>query len=133
MILGLGTDLIDSRRIEKMMVDHPSRFLEKYFTSEEIKEYRARESAGTHILYLAKRFAAKEAFAKALGTGFQDGLYMKDLQILNKDQGKPVIECLDGALEKLEQFAHGCKGCKIHLSLTDEPPYAQATVIIEGI
>ncbi|MEM7618071.1 MAG: holo-ACP synthase [Pseudomonadota bacterium] len=133
MILGLGTDLIDSRRIEKMMTDYPARFLEKYFTSEEIKEYEVRENAGTHILYLAKRFAAKEAFAKALGTGFQDGLYMKDLQILNKEQGKPVIECLNGALEKLEKFAHGCKGCKIHLSLTDEPPYAQATVIIEGI
>jgi len=133
MILGLGTDLIDSRRIEKMLEDHPKRFLEKYFTSREIEEYQLRKKTGAHILYISKRFASKEAFAKAIGTGFKKGLYMKDIQILNDKNGKPVLECFDKALDKLEQFAHGCKGCKIHLSLTDEPPYAQATVIIEGL
>jgi len=133
MILGLGTDLIDSRRVEKMIEDYPIRFLTKYFTPSEINEFHLREKSGRHILYLSKRLAAKEAFSKALGTGFQNGLYMIDVEIINNEKGKPFIQCHNNALQKLEDFAHGCKGCKIHLSLTDEPPYAQATVIIESL
>ncbi len=133
MILGLGTDLVDVRRIEKLLSAHENRFLEKYFTDGEIENFKENKKNENHILYLAKRFAAKEAFAKAIGTGFQDGLIMKEIEIFNNEKGKPFIRCFGAAFQKLEDFAHGCKGCKIHLSLTDEPPYAHATVIIEGI
>jgi len=133
MILGLGTDLVDVRRIENLLKAHEDRFLEKYFTNLEAQNFQSNKKNKNHILYLAKRFAAKEAFAKALGVGFQDGLYMKDIEIYNNEKGKPFVRCHSGALQKLEEFVHGCKGCRLHLSLTDEPPYAQATVIIEGI
>ena len=133
MILGLGTDLIDSNRIEALIGVHEKRFLDKYFTPLEQVEYEKRKSTETHILFLAKRFAAKEAFSKAIGTGYRDGLYMVDVEVRGDRKGKPYIQCHGAALEKLEEFAHGCKGCKLHLSLTDEPPYAQATVIIESL
>lgn len=133
MILGLGTDLVDARRIETLLNKHEQRFLDKYFTAQEIETYKSRQESGSHILYLAKRFAAKEAFAKAMGTGIQEGLFMKEIEIINDKKGRPFIQCHGRAFAALENFSHGCKACKIHLSLTDEPPYAQATVIIEAI
>ncbi len=133
MILGLGTDLVDSRRIETLLNNHEDRFLDKYFTVQEIKIYQSRKDTADHILYLAKRFAAKEAFAKAMGTGIQEGLFMKEIEIISNEKGRPFIQCHGQAFKALEKFSHGCKACKLHLSLTDEPPYAQATVIIEAI
>jgi holo-[acyl-carrier protein] synthase len=133
MILGTGIDLVDSRRLEKVMENHRDRFQERYFTKVEIDLIKQREKAGTDIMSLAKRYAAKEACAKALGCGFVNGVYMKDIEISNDALGKPFIKLTNGALERLTEITPKGQEIAIHLSLTDEPPYAQAQVIIEGI
>ncbi len=131
MIIGTGIDLIDIRRIEELMAKHGERFQARYFTSAEIKTATLREKAGTHILAFAKRFAAKEACAKALGTGFIDGIFMRDIEVTNDALGKPTLTVTGGALERLKTLTPEGKTAHIHLSLTDEPPYAQAQVMIE--
>jgi holo-[acyl-carrier protein] synthase len=133
MILGTGIDLIDIRRLENIMEKHGDRFLERYFTPTEIITIEKRKAAGTHILALAKRFAAKEACAKALGTGFIDGIYMRDIEVINDALGKPSLNLQGGALERLKNMAPNNAETALHLSLTDEPPYAQAQVIIESL
>jgi len=133
MILGTGIDLLDVRRIEKLMDQFGERFETRYFTAQEIKTASLREKAGTKIMAFAKRFAAKEACAKALGTGFIDGIYMSDIEVTNDALGKPSLELSGGALKRLEDITPDGKKPVIHLSLTDEPPYAQAQVIIEAI
>jgi len=133
MIIGTGIDLIDIRRIETLMAKHGARFKERYFTPAEILLVEGRVASGRDILTLAKRFAAKEACAKALGTGFIDGLKMQEIEVCLDAKGKPYL-CLSG---KAQELAHGLtpEGMRpvLHLSLTDEPPYAQAQVIIEAI
>lgn len=131
MIIGTGIDLIDMRRIEDLMTKHGERFQARYFTAAEIETAAKRKKAGTHILAFAKRFAAKEACAKALGTGFIDGIFMRDIEVTNDALGKPTLSLSDGALERLNTLTPEGKTPYIHLSLTDEPPYAQAQVIIE--
>lgn len=133
MIIGTGIDLLDVRRIEKLMDQFGERFEARYFTAQEIKTAMQREKAGTKIMALAKRFAAKEACAKALGTGFIDGIFMKDIEVTNDQWGKPSLTVTGGALERLQEMTPKGKNIVIHLSLTDEPPYAQAQVIIEAI
>lgn len=133
MILGTGIDLLDMRRLEKLMETHGARFQERYFMPSEIETAMQREKAGTHILAFAKRFAAKEACAKALGTGFIDGIFMRDIEVTNDELGKPSLTLHNGALERLKTMVPEGKTAKLHLSLTDEPPYAQAQVIIEVI
>lgn len=133
MILGTGIDLLDIRRLEKIMEGHGDRFKERYYTAVEIKTAMARQEAGTDLLAFAKRYAAKEACAKALGTGFIDGIFMKDIEVTNDALGKPSLMLYNGALERLESMTPQGAQVVLHLSLTDEPPYAQAQVIIEAI
>ena len=132
MILGTGIDLLDIRRLEKIMDRHGARFKGRYYTPVEIKTAEARRETGTEILAFAKRYTAKEACAKALGTGFIDGIFMKDIEVTNDSFGKPSLTLYGGALSRLEAMVPAGKQAVLHLSLTDEPPYAQAQVIIEA-
>lgn len=133
MIIGTGIDLLDIRRLEKIIERHGERFKERYFSDEEIKTAASRVQAGTELLAFAKRYAAKEACAKALGTGFIEGIFMKDIEVTNDELGKPSLTLHNGALDRLNTMLPEGKMAHIHLSLTDEPPYAQAQVIIEAL
>lgn len=133
MIIGTGSDLIDIRRIEKTLDRFGARFIERCFAPIEIEKAERRRSAGTHIATYAKRFAAKEACSKALGTGFNHGVYMRDIAVTNDSNGKPSLTLSGGALEQLHALIPHGKTALIHLTLTDEPPLAQAHVIIECI
>ncbi len=132
MIIGIGNDLIDISRIEKTLARFGERFIQRCFTEEEIKKAERRRSAGTHIATYAKRFAAKEACSKALGTGFSNGVYMKDIGVVNDALGKPTLTLTGGAALRLQALIpDGMQGV-IHVTLTDEPPTADALVIIEA-
>jgi len=133
MIIGTGSDLIDIRRIEKTLARFDQRFIQRCFTIEEIERAERRRGAGTHIATYAKRFAAKEACSKALGTGLNHGVYFKDIAVINDKNGKPSIRLTGGALKYLESISPINHEINIHLTLTDEPPIAMAYVIIEGI
>lgn len=133
MIIGTGNDLIDIRRIEKTLSRFGTRFIERCFSPEEIAKAERRRAAGTHIATYAKRFAAKEACSKALGTGFNHGVYMRDIAVTNDMNGKPSLTLSGGALNRLQSMTPNGKTAIIHLSLTDEPPLALATVMIEAI
>jgi holo-[acyl-carrier protein] synthase len=129
LILGLGTDLCDIRRVEKVMARFGDRFLTRVFTETE----RARAGGRTEALRaatFAKRFAAKEACAKALGTGFSRGVFHSDMGVVNLPSGQPTLALTDGALARLEALTPPGLLAEIALSLTDEPPYAFAQVII---
>lgn len=133
MIIGTGNDLIDIRRIEKTLERFGQRFIERTFAPIEIAKAERRRAAGTHIATYAKRFAAKEACSKALGTGFNQGVFMKDIAVSNDPSGKPTLILTNGALKRLEALTPAGKTAVIHLTITDEPPLAQAFVIIEAI
>lgn len=133
MIIGTGNDLIDIRRIEKTLARHGQRFIDRCFTPIEIARAERRRGAGTHIATYAKRFAAKEALSKALGTGFSNGVYMKDIGVVNDPWGRPTLALTGGAAVRLAALTPAGKQAVIHLTLTDEPPLAQATVIIEAV
>lgn len=134
MIIGLGNDLCDIRRIEKSLERFGARFTERVFTPLERAKAERRAGnvkawAGTY----AKRFAAKEACAKALGTGFSRGVFMRDLGVVNLPGGKPTLELTGGAAERLAGMVPAGHKPLIHLTLTDEYPLAQAIVIIEAV
>jgi holo-[acyl-carrier protein] synthase len=131
MILGTGNDLIDIGRIEKTLARFGDRFINRCFTPEEIKKAERRRAAGTHIATYAKRFAAKEACSKALGTGFSHGVFFRDMAVINDINGKPMLRLTGGALKRLQSMTPAGKEAVIHLALTDEPPTAMANVIIE--
>lgn len=133
MILGTGIDLLDIRRLEKIMARHGARFKERYYTANEIATAESRKVAGTEMLAFAKRYTAKEACAKALGTGFIEGIFMRDIEVTNDDLGKPSLTLYNGALARLKEMTPAGKEVSLHLSLSDEPPYAQAQVIIEAL
>lgn len=133
MIIGTGIDLLDIRRLERIIETHGDRFKSRYFTKTEIDTAEARKEVGTNLLAFAKRYAAKEACAKALGTGFIEGIFMCDIEVTNDVLGKPSLTLYKGALKRLEAMTPSGNKAVIHLSLTDEPPYAQAQVIIEAI
>jgi len=133
MIIGTGIDLVDSRRIEKLIDRHEERFLDKYFTPSEKAYVLSITHNENRILSIAKRFAAKEACAKALGTGFRDEIAMKDMEITKDTLGKPSLTLTGGALDFVTNNLAQGRDFQIHLSLTDEPPYAQAQVIIEAL
>ena len=133
MIIGLGNDLIDIRRIEKTLARFGQRFIDRTFAPEEIAKAERRRAAGTHIATYAKRFAAKEACSKALGTGFNHGVYMKDIAVTNDPSGKPSLVLTGGALERLKALTPAGKTALLHLTITDEPPLAQAFVVIECV
>jgi holo-[acyl-carrier protein] synthase len=129
MILGIGSDLIDIRRIERTLERHGQRFLARVFTDAE--RARSDRRAGRVASY-AKRFAAKEACAKALGTGFRAGVFMRDLGVVNLSSGRPTMLLTGGALARLERITPAGMRARIDLTLTDEPPLAHAFVIISA-
>jgi len=133
MIIGIGTDLLDMRRIEKLLGRFEKRFIERCFTPAEIEKAESRRAGGAHIHTYAKRFAAKEACAKALGTGFAKGIGLKDIEVVNDENGQPYIHLYRAAQERLQSLTPQGKEAKIHLAVTDEPPFAQAWVIIEAL
>ena len=132
MILGIGTDIVDIRRIEKLLADYPERFIARTFTEEEQKCANARKEGGGHIATYARRFAAKEACAKALGTAIRDGVLFTDIGVENDEKGRPSIVLRGKARKVLQNLTPAGQVPSIHLSLSDEPPYAQAFVIIEA-
>jgi holo-[acyl-carrier protein] synthase len=133
MIIGIGNDLLDIRRVQKVLDRHGDRFIKRCFTPTEIAKAERRRAAGTHVDTYAKRFAAKEAMVKALGTGFSQGVFMKDIGVVNEISGKPTIVLTGGALAHLQTLTPEGKTTRIHLAITDEPPMVQAFVIIEAV
>lgn len=133
MILGIGSDLVDIRRVEKVLSRHGERFVRRCFTDSEIRKSESRRAAGMHIATYAKRFAAKEACAKALGTGFSSGVFMKDIGVENGTSGRPTLVLTGQAKKRLESMLPRGHIPQIHLSLTDEPPLAKALVMIEAV
>ena len=131
MIIGLGSDLTDIRRIERVLERHGGRFLERVFTP--VERARAERGEGRNRApSLAKRWAAKEACAKALGTGFSRGVFHSDLGVVNLRSGQPTMALTGGALVRLGVLTPDGMRPVIHLTMTDEPPYAFASVIIEA-
>ena len=130
MIIGIGSDLIDIRRIEKTIERYGDRFLDRIFTeTERLKSDRRANRAASY----AKRFAAKEACAKALGTGFNHGVFWRDMGVVNLPGGKPSLKLTNGALARLEQMTPKGHRAQIDLSITDDFPLAQAIVIISAV
>lgn len=134
MIIGIGNDICDIRRIERVMNRFGERFLERVFTPLE-RSKADRRFGSARLGTYAKRWAAKEACSKALGTGFSQGVFHKDMGVVNLPSGKPTLELTGGAYLQLQKLiqAHEIKSYTIHLTLTDEPPYALAQVIIEAV
>jgi holo-[acyl-carrier protein] synthase len=130
MILGIGNDLIDIRRIEKTIERHGERFLARVYTDiERTKSDRRAQRAASY----AKRFAAKEACAKALGTGLNQGVYWRDMGVVNLPGGKPTMRLTGGALKRLEKITPAGHQPQIDLTITDDFPLAQAIVIISAV
>jgi holo-[acyl-carrier protein] synthase len=130
MILGLGSDLIDIRRIEKTINRFGDKFLNRIFT--ETERRRCDRRANRAASY-ARRYAAKEATAKALGTGFRRGVFWRDLGVVNLPGGQPTILLTGGALRRLEAITPAGMAAQLNLTITDEPPMAQAVVIITAV
>jgi holo-[acyl-carrier protein] synthase len=129
MIIGIGSDLCDIRRIEQTLERFKDRFVQRCFTPiEQAKAERRADRAGTY----AKRFAAKEACSKALGTGFHQGVFMRDMGVVNLRSGAPTMALTGGAAERLKALTPPGHEAVIHVTLTDEHPLAQAFVIIEA-
>jgi holo-[acyl-carrier protein] synthase len=134
MILGLGNDLIDIRRIDKSIAKYGERFLNRVYT--DIERAKSDRRAGTPVgraASYAKRFAAKEACAKALGTGLNHGVYWRDMGVVNLPGGKPTMALTGGALKRLEKLMPPGHRAQIDLTITDDFPLAQAIVIISAV
>jgi len=131
MILGLGSDIVDIRRIADVLERHGERFLARIFTQEERRK-ADRRAEKIRIATYAKRFAAKEAASKALGTGFRAGVFWRDLGVVNLRSGQPTMAMTGGALRRLEALTPAGMQADVALTMTDEFPYAQAMVIISG-
>jgi len=130
MIIGIGSDLIDIRRVEKTLERFGERFTNRCFTdTEREKSDRRRLRAASY----AKRYAAKEACSKALGTGFRKGVFWRDLGVINLPGGKPTMQLTGGARKRLESMTPEGMDIQIDLTITDEPPIAEAMVIISAI
>jgi len=129
-IVGIGTDLVDIRRIERTIARHGERFLQRIFTPTEraLSERRANR-AETY----AKRFAAKEACAKALGTGFRNGIFFRDLGVVNLPSGKPTMQLSGAAAARLRDMIPQGLVAQVDLAITDEYPMAQAFVLISAV
>ena len=130
MIIGFGSDLCDITRIEKALAQYGDRFVQRCFTPIEQKRSDAR--AGRAASY-AKRFAAKEACAKALGTGLRRGVFWRDMGVVNLRTGQPTMILTGGAAKRLAEITPAGHVARIHLTITDEHPLAQAVVIIEAL
>ena len=130
MIIGIGSDLSDIRRIEKTLERHAERFTHRIFT--EIERARSERKNDRAASY-AKRFAAKEACAKALGTGFRNGVFFRDMGVVNLPSGKPTLRLTGGALARLQAITPAGYAAQIDLAITDEYPLAQAFVVISAM
>lgn len=130
MILGIGSDLIDIRRIEKSLERHGERFITRIYT--DIERARA-EGRAQRVASYAKRFAAKEACAKALGSGISEGVFWSDMGVVNLPNGRPTMHLTGGAAERLQKLTPAGHRAVIHLTITDEFPTAQAFVMIEAL
>jgi holo-[acyl-carrier protein] synthase len=129
MIIGLGQDLCDIRRVEKTLEDYGERFTQRCFTEvERQKSDRRKQRAASY----AKRFAAKEACAKALGTGLSHGVFWRDMGVVNLPSGQPTLHLTNGAAERLAELVPPGHTAHIHLTITDEYPLASAYVMIEA-
>ena len=134
MILGLGNDLIDIRRIDKSIAKYGERFLNRVYT--DIERAKSDRRAGTPVgraASYAKRFAAKEACAKALGTGLNHGVYWRDMGVVNLPGGKPTMALTGGALKRLEKLTPPGHRAQIDLTITDDFPLGQAIVLISAV
>jgi holo-[acyl-carrier protein] synthase len=130
MIIGLGSDICDARRIAQVLDRHGERFVNRIFTeTERAKAERRANRAETY----AKRFAAKEACAKALGTGFRCGVFWRDMGVVNLPSGKPTMHLTGGARARLDAITPQGHEARIDVSLTDDGPTAQAIVIIQAV
>ena len=130
MILGLGSDLVDIRRIAQAMERFGDRFLDRIFTDAERRKCEGRADRAASY---ARRFAAKEACSKALGTGFREGVFWRDLGVVNLPSGQPAMRLTGGARLRLAQITPPGMASRLDLSLSDEPPMAQAVVIITAV
>jgi holo-[acyl-carrier protein] synthase len=130
MIIGLGNDVIDIRRVERTIERYGERFLARIFT--ETERLKSDGRAGRAASY-AKRFAAKEACAKALGTGFRHGVFWRDMGVVNLPSGRPTLVLTGGAARALAQITPAGHEVRIDLSITDDFPLAQAIVIISAL
>ena len=129
MILGIGSDLVDIRRIEKTLGRWGEKFIERCFT--EVERKRSEGRRGRAASY-AKRYAAKEACAKALGTGFRRGVFWRDMGVVNLPGGRPTMALTGGAARRLAELVPPGMTARIDVSITDEPPLAQVIVIISA-
>ena len=130
MIVGLGSDLIDIRRIERTLERFGDRFLDRVFTD---AERRRSDRRRLRVASYAKRFAAKEACSKALGTGLRRGVHLRDMGVVNLPGGRPTLALTGGAAVRLAELLPPGTRARIDLTITDEPPLAQATVIISAM
>jgi len=134
MIIGIGSDLIDISRVEKVIERHGERFLDRIFT--DVERAKAQRRALNHKMVVAtyaKRFAAKEACSKALGTGIRHGVWWRDMGVVNLPGGRPTMRLTGGALARLEAMTPQGFEARIDLSITDDWPLAQAFVIISAV
>ena len=130
MIIGLGNDIIDIRRIERSLERFGERFVRRIFTDIEVAKSERRVNRGASY---AKRFAAKEACSKALGTGFRRGVYWRDMGVINLPSGKPTMALTGGALERLRELTPAGMVAQIDVTITDDHPLAQAIVLISAV
>ena len=131
MIVGLGSDLCKIERIQSSLDRFGDRFLQRVFT--EVEQAKAARRPFTRAGTLAKRFAAKEAFSKAVGTGFAQGVFMRDIGVVNARSGAPTLALTGGAKARLDAMMPEGHVAKVHLTMTDDHPWAQAFVIIEAV
>ena len=134
MIIGIGSDLIDIRRIEKVIERHGERFLDRIFT--DVERAKAERRAKSHKMVVAtyaKRFAAKEACSKALGTGIRQGVWWRDMGVVNLPGGRPTMNLTGGARARLDALVPAGFEARIDLSITDDWPLAQACVVISAV
>lgn len=127
-VLGLGNDLCNIERIQASLDRFGQRFIDRVFTPVEVA--RSERRALTRAASYAKRFAAKEACSKALGTGFRDGVFLRDMGVVNLPSGKPTLALTGGAAERLAKLTPPGHSAEIHLTITDDHPFAQAVVLI---
>jgi holo-[acyl-carrier protein] synthase len=130
MILGIGNDIVDIRRIEETLNRFGARFTDRIFTEVEKKKSDKRLLRAASY---AKRFAAKEACSKALGTGFRKSVFWKDMGVVNEMSGRPTMILTGGAKAQLDSLVPKGMSAKVHLTITDDHPYAQAVVVIEAV
>ena len=130
MIIGMGSDLCNIERIQTALDRHGERFEKRCFT--ELERAKAARRPFTRAGTYAKRFAAKEAFSKAIGTGFKRGVFMKDIGVVNLASGQPTLELTGGARARLDALAPSGHAVHVHLTMTDDHPWAQAFVVLEA-